>query len=809
MSMPICASAAEPRPQRSWPPNHAKPEARSKVLPSPALKILPMEARDIDLLDIAARMVNNTNRHIFLTGKAGTGKTTFLHGLAKSTHKNHLIVAPTGIAALNAGGVTIHSQFLLPFGSFIPGERLENHAGGAFYTRHDLARRHPLNSARKKVLRSIDLLIIDEVSMLRADLLDAIDARLRSVKGNFKQAFGGVQVLMIGDLYQLPPIVKDDEWHVLRHFYGSAHFFESNALKHHGFAYVELEKIFRQSDDRFIALLNNLRNNTCTQADLDALNAHYTPGAKAEDGVVTLTTHNRQAETINQKELESLPSDPISYHAEVEGDFPEHLFPLPARLDLKVGAQVMFVKNDTFEKRYYNGKLARITKLDAEGITVLPQDEEKELRIGMVVWENKRYSINESSGGLEEEVIGTFSQYPIKTAWAITVHKSQGLTFDKAVIDVGQAFAPGQVYVALSRLRSLDGLQLLRRLQPNVISSDAEVMRFSDSRKDQAPLPQVLREGQASYLREALKSTFDFTDVQKQLQYILEKMGGSLDFEDAEMNIAVEGLLAKLRTEEENTRKFRGQIEHLLYHQDYPVLKARIEKAEGYYLSFLKDCHLYLLIHIGEVEMLSRTKTYLNLLQEAEQLFHYQIGQLLKARHLTSCIANDENVSRNPAIADKHKAMREALYEKARAHIIENPKNLKSKSGRKRKPASTAAGLPKSKLPKEKKPNTYLETKKLLDEGKTAQQIAETRGLALGTIESHFARLVSDGAADIGQFLSQDEIAAIRTCFDPKEKTNLGEAFERSKGKYSYGKLRMVQALIEMEQEQEETSKKE
>lgn len=751
-----------------------------------------------DQIALAARLINNTGRHVFLTGKAGTGKTTFLHNLARATHKNHLIVAPTGIAALNAGGVTIHSQFLLPFGSFIPGDNPTIQNAGAFYTRHDLARRHPLNSPRKKVLRSIDLLIIDEVSMLRADLLDAIDYRLRSVKGNYRQPFGGVQLLMIGDLYQLPPIVKDQEWYVLRDHYRTAHFFESQGLRQNGFVYVELEKIFRQSDAHFIDLLNNLRNDTCTAADLDALNAYYDPKAAGEEGVITLTTHNRQAESINRQELDGLPTKPHDYVAEVKGDFPEHLYPLPETLTLKEGAQVMFVKNDPVEKRFYNGKIAKVQRLGDDEITVLPQDETKPLTIQKMIWENKKYSLNEATGALDEEVVGTFVQYPVKPAWAITVHKSQGLTFDKAVIDVGQAFAPGQVYVALSRLRSLDGLRLRTRIQPSVISSDPEVIKFAASRHTQPPLPDVLQEAQREYLRAALGATFDFTDILRQLQYAMQKMEGKLDFEDAEMNIAMQGLYSKIMAETRNTATFRNQIDAMLAAREFTALQERIEKGSGYYLRFLKDCATYLLQHIGEVEMLSRTKTYINLLQEIDQLIHYQIGALLKANYLTDCIAEDKNVERNESLDRKLKSTREALKEKVYAYLLENPKNLTTKTGRRRKPRDPNA--PK-KEKKAKKPvgETYQVTRRLFESGKSMEEISKERELALSTIEGHMSRLVAQGDLPIEKVLDEAVRSDIAQLMEAEPDKNLGEYFGLSKGKFTFAQLGMVRAHLERE----------
>ncbi|MBL8011011.1 MAG: AAA family ATPase, partial [Flavobacteriales bacterium] len=402
---------------------------------------------------LAARFINSTNRHVFLTGKAGTGKTTYLHRLATSTHKRYVILAPTGIAALNAKGVTIHSQFLLPFGAFLPEkQRPADIPEGAFHDQDTLTRRHPLNALRRNVLREVDLLIIDEVSMLRADVLDAIDFRMRAVRQNRRESFGGAQVLLIGDLYQLPPVVKDEEWRVMQRYYASMHFFESQVLKHHGYAHIELDRIFRQQDERFIRILNNLRDNTVRPEDVAELNAHYRatiPAAESE-GVITLTTHNHKADEINQQALTRLPGRPHAFEAHIDGDFPQSMYPVLERIELKVGAQVMFVKNDP-EKMYFNGKLARVEALSDEGITVRMYDgvgdapSAATYKLKREVWENKRYVVNAATKEQEEEVLGTFEQYPIKLAWAITVHKSQGLTFGRAIIDVGQAFAPGQV----------------------------------------------------------------------------------------------------------------------------------------------------------------------------------------------------------------------------------------------------------------------------------------------------------------------------------------------------------------------------
>ncbi|MBP6575494.1 MAG: AAA family ATPase, partial [Flavobacteriales bacterium] len=512
-----------------------------------------------EMAALAARFVNSTGRHVFLTGKAGTGKTTFLRQLAESTHKRYVILAPTGIAALNARGVTIHSQFLLPFGSFIPEKQLPEGVGefGAFHDQDTLTRRHPLNTIRRNVLREVDLLIIDEVSMLRADLLDAIDFRMRSVRQNRYQSFGGAQVLLIGDLYQLPPVVKDDELRVLKRWYSSPHFFEARVIKEHGYAHIELDKIFRQQDGNFIHILNNLRNNTVAPEDITELNKHFKPEISTQDseGVVTLTTHNYKADELNQRALAALPGQVFGYDAVIEPDFPESMYPVLQRIELKVGAQIMFVKNDQ-DKAYFNGKLAKVEALDKEGITVRMDDGPGSgagmtYKLKREIWENKRYVVNTNTKEQNEEIIGTFEQYPIKLAWAITVHKSQGLTFDKAIIDVGQAFAPGQVYVALSRLRSLDGLILRTRIDPSVVSSDRDVVAFTNRGFQQEPLPQQLKASQREYLKLLLASTFDFSDMLRKVEYTQKDHPETAEFEDDSMKTALKLFQEKLRSEEE------------------------------------------------------------------------------------------------------------------------------------------------------------------------------------------------------------------------------------------------------------------
>jgi len=749
-----------------------------------------------DMISLAARFVNRTANHIFLTGKAGTGKTTFLHNLAKATHKKYVIVAPTGIAALNAGGVTIHSQFLLPFGSFLPADIPGNADYGDFYTSQDLARRNPLNSARKQVLRDIDLLIIDEVSMLRADLLDAIDYRMKAAKGNFRKSFGGVQLLMIGDLFQLPPIVKDREWARLKTFYKSPHFFESVGLKQNGFTYIELDKIFRQQDNAFISILNNLRNNRCTVQDIAKLNEHYTSEIPKTEDVITLTTHNRQADDINLRALKELPGKTHSYKAEIKGEFPENIFPLPEQLDLKVGAQVMFVKNDSPQNRYYNGKLARISKLSDEGITVSMTDENRELTIEKVSWENKKYSLNSTTKELQEDIAGTFSQFPIKLAWAITVHKSQGLTFDKAVIDVGQAFAPGQVYVALSRLRSLDGLILRTKINTSAISCDQEVLEFSGTNENQGLLETKLQAGQNEYLSETLRQTFDFESIIKQIDHTEQKGGGNTVFSDADMQNALPDLRQKIQKERDNTIKFQNQIAAMLSSGDFDTLKERIEKGSDYYLGFLHECLFDLLVHMGEVGMLTRTKTYVNALEEIDQMLSRKISDLQKAAHLAQCILENKEIEVIKEFENKRKAKRDVLLSRVENHLKANPKNLKTATGKKRKKAGTRKG---DKIVGE----TYLKTYALVKEGMDVAAIAKMREMAESTIEGHIARGIVERQIEVEKVLDTETSSTLHKVFEKNPDMGLNDLFKELKGAYSYGKLRIMQAAMELEREKE------
>jgi len=459
---------------------------------------------------LAFDFVQYTNRHIFLTGRAGTGKTTFLHSLKKMMPKRMVVVAPTGVAAINAGGVTIHSFFQLPFGPLVPDtERKDNirNAGkgetGVFVK---------MNKGKIDIVRSLDLLVIDEVSMVRADLLDAIDAALRKYRRT-QQPFGGIQLLMIGDLQQLPPVIRQEEWDLLRPYYDTSFFFGSRALQKTNYISIELTRVFRQRDEKFITMLNRIRDNQVDSELLQALNSRYDQHFRPDDkeGYITLTTHNAQAKGLNDSKLLELKTKPYVFHAQIEGEFPEYSYPTDPDLVLKEGAQVMFVKNDPSpEKRFYNGRIGRITEIEENIIYVHCEGDEEEIMVEALEWQNMKYSIDPESREIEEQQLGTFTQVPLRLAWAITIHKSQGLTFDRVIIDAKSAFAHGQVYVALSRCRTLEGLVLSSPvIQPGIIS-DQSVRQFAVRLRSEIPGRAELDNAKREYEASLLTELFDF-----------------------------------------------------------------------------------------------------------------------------------------------------------------------------------------------------------------------------------------------------------------------------------------------------------
>jgi len=521
-------------------------------------------------LNLARDFVQYTGRHIFLTGKAGTGKTTFLHNLRGNTAKRMIITAPTGVAAINAGGVTLHSFFQLPFGPFLPG--IEAHE-------RNRQRTFRFSKEKKRIIKSLDLLVIDEISMVRADLLDAVDAVLRQHRRN-NLPFGGVQLLMIGDLHQLSPVAKPDEWQLLREHYASVYFFSSHCLARTDVLTIELQHVYRQSDERFIELLNRVREDRLDAAGIEALNRRYIRDFTPEEGqgYITLTTHNRGADVINETRLAALPGKEYRFNAEVSGDFPQHTYPAPDILVLKKGTQVMFLRNDgSGEKRYFNGKIGKITHIFKEEIRILCPGEPSEIRVDPVEWENIKYTVNEESREIEEAVIGNFKQFPLKPAWAITIHKSQGLTFDKAVIDAKSAFTHGQFYVALSRCRTLEGMVLRSPIPSRGMGTDGSVLSFVETARGNRPSENELRAAKRDYQQQLLLSCFDFQSLRNRLQYLVRLLLGNAGL------IHVSGVSDMGRLQEMAEKdifsvgeKFKGQLRTLFKGEALPESDAHI-----------------------------------------------------------------------------------------------------------------------------------------------------------------------------------------------------------------------------------------
>ena len=530
-------------------------------------------------LQLAWQFIENTGTHLFLTGKAGTGKTTFLKRLREHTPKRMVVLAPTGIAAINAGGVTIHSFFQLSFAPFVP------------ETTFNSAQMHYRFSKEKRnIIRSMDLLVIDEISMVRADLLDAVDAALRRYRDREKP-FGGVQLLMIGDLQQLAPVVKDSEWELLKNHYETPYFFASRALRETVYMTIELKKVYRQSDTFFLSLLNKIRENKADDEVLNELNRRYQPGfhPRKEEGYIRLTTHNYQAQQVNDRELASLPGRAYSFRAEVEGNFPEYSYPADEVLTIKEGAQIMFLKNDvSSEKRYYNGMIGEVVSVDAKGMTVCGKDSTYVFQLLPEEWGNYKYVLNEDTKDITEEIEGVFRQYPIRLAWAITIHKSQGLTFERAIIDARNSFAHGQTYVALSRCKTLEGMVLETPLRREAIISDRIVDDFTKNVEQNKPGSKQLNDMQKAYFYDLLSDLFNFYSLDQAYKRLLRLMDEDL-YKLYPKQLAEYKALASHVKERvvEVSQRFRNQYTRLINEgEDYATnqeLQQRICSGAAYF----------------------------------------------------------------------------------------------------------------------------------------------------------------------------------------------------------------------------------
>ncbi len=745
------------------------------------------------------RFINQTQRSVFLTGKAGTGKTTLLREIIATTHKNTVVVAPTGIAALNAGGVTIHSMFQLPFGGFIPDNSAPDFSESAkFETRATLRRHFKMSGLKKSVIRNMELLIIDEVSMLRADLLDAMDFMMQTVRKK-NNPFGGVQVLFIGDLLQLPPVIRDDEWRILKNYYQGKFFFHSQVVQQNPPLYIELDKIFRQTDDAFISVLNNLRNNKISNEDIVALNQYVQPNfdLKANKGYITLTTHNTKADLMNADALDSLEGKEWLYSPEIIGDFPDKIFPVEAQLRLKEGAQIMFVKNDlSFDKKYFNGKMGIIKSLSAKEILVHFPEENKTIEVEKYEWQNIRYKVNNTTKEIEEEVLGTFVHYPIKLAWAITVHKSQGLTFDKAALDVSQVFLPGQAYVALSRLRSLQGLILLSPLQMNGISNDQDVMDYSLNKATETHLQNALHFETKNFIHQYLVETFEWTELAQEWR----NHQFSYNEKSEVSSKAKYSFWAKEQTERmekvvEPAKKFIQQLNVLFSQEtvDLNHISERMQAAYTYFFAPMDELVFEILWKLEEVKRLKKAKAYFDELVFLEELQTKAVLRLMKAKLLIETVVVGETISKEKLtspeiqlyISRKVTAI-QATFKKVNANLIEDD-------------LDEERYLPKKKTKSTTKKTTVEETYDLWKQNNSIAEIASIRVLTKQTIYGHFVKLIQSEKVAIEDIIPSDKLDELAAAFKGYKDESLNALMEKHGDSFSWEEARMFKASLNIQ----------
>lgn len=666
--------------------------------------------------------VEHTGISIFLTGKAGTGKTTFLRTFKEKSSKRSIIVAPTGVAAINAGGMTIHSFFQLPLSPFVPEVNFKN--------------RFDYSKEKRKIIRTLDLLIIDEISMVRSDVLDAIDSVLRRFKEHEKP-FGGVQLLMIGDLQQLTPVVTPEDEVILQRYYDTSYFFGSKALRSISYVTIELTHVYRQQDEEFITLLNNIREGEVSETDLKKLNERFNPNFEPEVGsdYIRLTTHNKMAESYNEVQLHNLPSKACTFIAEADGNFPEYNYPADFKLTLKRGAQVMFIRNDN-NGRYYNGRIGHVTHIDNEKILVLCPGDDKEIEVQQETWENTKYSLNEKTKQIEAEVQGTFKQYPLRLAWAITIHKSQGLTFEHAIIDAQSSFAAGQVYVALSRCKTLEGLILASPISSSAIINDNQVMNYishqtEEAEKSIAALPTL----KAEYYRQLLLELFSFTDLKacedalyrvlteyfyKYPKIITLHKMAIIDLDERIMSISLKwkGIICNMTTDQ-------------LHEDDF---LQRMKKGALYFHSQLTEIFSHLLDMTKGVQ--SNNKI-------AYKRFDNNYADLLQ-----TYVVKHELLER---IMEKGFSINGYLTAKQEAIL----NSLEEKTGRNRKNKIEET------TPKVPKISTGDVTFNLFKTGKSIEEIAKERNLTPATIQGHLIPYIQKGEIKLNEVIDEGKAKTI------------------------------------------------
>lgn len=745
---------------------------------------------------LALQYIQQTNRNVFLTGKAGTGKTTLLKQILETTYKNTVVVAPTGIAALNAGGVTIHSFFQLPFAPFIPVEDfIQQQDTGILFENPRTIRRHfKMHRIKQSMIKALQLLVIDEVSMLRADVLDAMNMMLQNVRRNHLP-FGGVQVLFIGDLWQLPPVVRQEEWHTLKNYYQGMYFFNAHVMMNNQPIYIELKKIYRQADERFLDILNRFRNQTVTNDDVLFLNQYVQEDIEDKDlkGYITLTTHNHKADQTNIKQLDKIKKQSYVFLPEIIGDFPEKMFPLEPELSLKLGAQVMFVKNDLNpEKRFFNGKIGTVSYISENEIQVFFPEENEKIEVEKYEWQNVRYSFNPDTKEIEEDVLGTFVQYPLKLAWAITVHKSQGLTFDKAILDINDVFQSGQAYVALSRLRSLEGLILTRSVAVRHLFADAEIVTFTATKTNDFASTDALFQAKKEYVWTQLYETFYF---ESQWAHFSEWVMNWIEEKKATRNVYRHWAMKQVELLQQICdvgKKFLTQMHPLFVADDFRMdyFWDRFEKAYEYFYPKLDELAFDTLFVFEQ----SKKKRGFLLFTEEVAPFedeHIQmILRLIKTHKMVRCfIYSKEFNKENLEIVESNKykinhltKIRELIREQSLAFDNEVREN---------EPTKVIS-----------KTHTIDKTFVLWIKRKSIKDIADERKLTIQTIYQHIAKLIEQGKIDITEIIPKNKLLILQKLFDEHKNATLTEIKAEADDSITWEELRVFKAFLSLNEKE-------